>query len=281
MSRNCHHFFIKIKNIYGPLATYLILLPAVMLFGLFSLIPMIYCFMEGLKPGSLELYNYVFKTRLIRDLLFTMGVGVSTATISFLLSIPISFVLRRRFRGRTLVQALLLFPLVVPELIAGYSIWLTFMPHGLLYGILTRLLSIPNLPPVPDWGKLIIACTWKYFPMMALLMAAGLEGIDPDLELAARSLGASPLKTFVSVTLPLLIPSLISGYTLVFLRAAGQFSITLVIGGAKLTTIPVDIWYQYQLANMRLSYVLATLLTFTMVALVLIFTKVLRGMYRG
>jgi len=272
--------FRNLKVIYGSLIIYLIFLPALALFFLFSLVPMMYCFLEGLKPTSLSLYGYILRSRLFRDLLFTIGVGMLTATLSFVLSIPISSLLRKNVRGKSIIQALLFFPLVVPELIAGYSIWLTLMPHGLLYNLFRITLNL-SLPPLPDWLKLIVACTWKYFPMMTLMVAAGMEAIDPDLELAARSVGASPLRTFFAITLPLLIPSLISGYTLVFLRAAGQFSITLVIGGARLTTIPIDIWYQYQLANMKLSYVLATMFTFVMVALVILFTRALRGMYRG
>jgi len=243
---------------------------------------MLYSFLGSFLGGkkSLENYIYFFTSRYFNDLIFTMFIGLATATLSFFISIPIAISLRKGFKGKTLVQGLLMFPIVVPELIAGYALWLTLLPNGLLSNI-SKLVLGAGLPLIPSWIKLVIACIWKYFPMMTLMVTAGLEGIDPDLELAARGLGASSITTFVRITLPLLIPSLIAGYTLVLLRAAGQFSITLVIGGARLTTIPIDVWYKYQLAEIDFAYTLSTVFTLVMIVIVLIFTKMLRGIYHG
>ncbi len=278
------NLFLKLRFTYGRFLAYVSMIPAFALFIAFAFIPMVYSFIGSFQApqGALYWYGYVFSNpRLIRDLLFTIAVGFAAATISFFISIPAALILRKNFRGKTLVHAILMFPLVVPELIAGYSIWLTLMPRGLLYSLANYILPWITLPELSDEIKLIIACTWKYFPIMTLLTAAGWEGIDPDLEAAARTLGASPITTFFKVTLPLLIPSLISGYVLVVLRAAGQFSITLVIGGARLTTIPIDVWYQYNLMNLNLAYTLAVILTSVMVTLVIIFTKVLRRLYHA
>jgi len=258
--------------------------PAFALFTAFAFIPMVYSFIGSFQAteGVFYWYKYFFSNfRLIRDLIFTIIVGFASATISFFISIPAALMLRRNFRGKTLIQAILMFPLVVPELIAGYSIWLTLMPRGVLYSLINYAIPWISLPRLPDEIKLIIACTWKYFPIMTLLTAAGWESIDPDLEAAARTVGASPITTFFKITLPLLIPSLISGYVLVVLRAAGQFSITLVIGGARLTTIPIDVWYQYNLMNLNLAYTLSVILTSVMVTLVIIFTRILRRLYHG
>jgi len=267
----------------GRFLAYALMIPALALFIAFAFVPMVNSFIGSFQApeGALYWYSYFFSnSRLVRDLLFTIAVGFVTATISFFISIPTALILKRNFRGKTFFQAALMFPLVVPELIAGYSIWLTLMRRGLLYSLAEYILPWITLPEPSGEVKLILACTWKYFPMMALLVAAGWEGIDPDLEAAARTLGASPLTTFFKITLPLLIPSLISGYVLVVLRAAGQFSITLVVGGARLTTIPIDVWYQYKLVNIPLAYTLATILTSVMVTLIVVFTRVLRGLYR-
>ena len=104
------------RNLLGRAAPLLVVLPGTLMFLLFTFIPMVYCFVGSFAGGKgpLDLYVKFLTSRYFRDLLFTVGVGIATATISFFVSIPAAMMLRGDFRGKSVVQALLLFPMVVP-----------------------------------------------------------------------------------------------------------------------------------------------------------------------
>lgn len=132
----------------------------------------------------------------------------------------------RRFRGQALVNAMLGLPLLVPEIVTAVASLLFFLAIGLELGLLTVL----------------IAHTVFCIPFAYLPIRARLEGLDPRLAEAAADLYAGPFATFRRVTLPLILPGVLSGAMLAFIVSLDDFVITFFVAGAGSTTLPVYIF---------------------------------------
>ena len=190
-------------------------------------------------------YAYIVQSRgLWADLGFTLWTALLALIPCAVIALPVSLLLRQEFPGHRLLRVAVLFPLVVPHLIAAYSLRLALAPSGPIFGALAVLPFFRDPPQfVNNWTGLIVGLTWKFFPVMVLTLSAALETIPASLEEAARDLGAGPWRRLVEIILPLLVPAFVSGGVLVFIMASAQFSITLVIYGSPgLTTIPMDIY---------------------------------------
>jgi putative spermidine/putrescine transport system permease protein len=128
-----------------------------------------------------------------------------------------------RFRGRTLVTLLLLAPALLPGLAVVFG----------LHGIFLRAGLTGTVPGV------ILAHLIPVLPYMTLVMAAVFARLDPDLENQARTLGATPLQTFQNVTLPAILPGLLTACLFAFLVSWSQYLLTLAIGGGRVQTLPL------------------------------------------
>jgi spermidine/putrescine transport system permease protein len=132
----------------------------------------------------------------------------------------------KRFRGQALINAMLGLPLLVPEIVTAVASLLFFLAIGLELGLLTVL----------------IAHTVFCIPFAYLPIRARLEGLDPRLAEASADLYAGPFATFRRVTLPLILPGLLSGAMLAFIVSLDDFVITFFVAGAGATTLPVYIF---------------------------------------
>jgi ABC-type spermidine/putrescine transport system permease subunit II len=227
------------------LTPYLLLLPTLTLSGLFFVGPLIQSLITSFtdKNGafSLENYQYFFNSRgYLNDLWFTLAIGLATVITCTLISLPLALLLRRNFWGKSILWVLALAPLVTPHIIAAYALRLTLSPTSPLLFWLPNGVSLVNA-----WTGLVIALTWKFFPVMLLALTAALQGLPPNYEEAARDLGGGFWRRLYSVLLPLIAPGWLAGATLVFVLAGSQFTITLIMyGGQKLTTIPLDVYFE-------------------------------------
>ncbi|MEM7292208.1 MAG: ABC transporter permease [Pseudomonadota bacterium] len=149
------------------------------------------------------------------------GVATAIATIGAL-------VLARggNFRGKTVSLGLITLPLMVPEIVTAVAVLIFFSTIGLNWGL----------------GNVIIAHTTFCIPFAFMPIRARLEGMDTSLEQAARDLYASDWETFRFVTVPLLMPGIVAGAMLSFVISLDDFIITLMVGGAGSTTLPVYIY---------------------------------------
>lgn len=162
---------------------------------------------------------------------------------SLLPGFAIAWLLARvRFPGKAIVDAIVHLPLVLPPVVVGYLL----------------LLSLGRRSPVGHWFHdsfgTDIAFTWKAaaiaaavmgFPLLVRAMRLSLELVDPKLEDAARTLGASPFSVLLRVTLPLAWPGVLAGMTLSFARSLGEFGATITFAGniaGKTRTIPTAIY---------------------------------------
>lgn len=135
---------------------------------------------------------------------------------------------RRTFRGHELIDALLMLPMVLPPTVVGFALLLLLGRQGPLGRILE---SVFHQPALFTWWAGALAAAAVAFPLMYGSAKAGMESLDPNLEKAARTLGASKFKVFFTVTLPLAWPGILSGMVLSFTRALGEFGATLMVAG--------------------------------------------------
>ncbi|HVC02385.1 MAG TPA: molybdate ABC transporter permease subunit [Steroidobacteraceae bacterium] len=127
---------------------------------------------------------------------------------------------RRRFPGRSLLDALVHLPLVLPPVAVGYLLLIVFGVRGPVGGWLHRVFGI-TLIFTPNGAALATAV--MTFPVMVRAMRISLEHVDHGLEDAARMLGAGPLDRFATVTLPLMLPGILAGMIMAFSAGLGEF----------------------------------------------------------
>jgi molybdate transport system permease protein len=155
--------------------------------------------------------------------------SLRVATVATLVATPLGVALawllaRRNFWGKSLLDALIHLPLVLPPVVTGYLLLLTFGRKGLVGGWLADHLGIVF---AFRWTGAALACGVMAFPLLVRPMRLSIEAVDQKLEQAAETLGAAPLKVFFSVTLPLALPGVLAGMVLGFAKAIGEFGATI------------------------------------------------------
>jgi len=130
---------------------------------------------------------------------------------------------RWRFPGKQLVNGLVHLPLILPPVVTGYLLLLTFGTTGALGGALESI----GIVFAFRWTGAALAAGVMAFPLMVRAMRLSIEAVDPKLEEAAATLGASRPWVFVTVTLPLILPGILAGAILAFAKAMGEFGATI------------------------------------------------------
>jgi molybdate transport system permease protein len=131
---------------------------------------------------------------------------------------------RLKFPGKQLLDGLVHLPLVLPPVVVGYLLLVLFGRKGLIGAFLHATLGITF---AFDWKGAALAAAVMAFPLLVRAVRLGIENVDRGLEAAAKTLGASRLRVFFTVTLPLAIPGLITGIVLAFARSLGEFGATI------------------------------------------------------
>lgn len=155
----------------------------------------------------------------------SLRIGVVATLVSLPFGIAIAYVLaRKNFWGKALVDAIVHLPLVLPPVVTGYLLLISFgrkAPFGAFladnFGIVFSF----------RWTGAALACGVMAFPLMVRAIRLSLEAVDRKLEQAASTLGARPFWVFFTVTLPLTLPGIIVGMMLAFARALGEFGATI------------------------------------------------------
>ncbi|HVH56296.1 MAG TPA: molybdate ABC transporter permease subunit [Vicinamibacterales bacterium] len=135
---------------------------------------------------------------------------------------------RGRFRGRVLLETLVSLPLVMPPVATGLILLLLFAPRG----VIGRALAPLGIDIVFTWKAVVMAMAVMGFPLLVRTARAGFEQVDRRYEQVASTLGASPLRVFLTVTLPLALPSVAAAAVLCFARAIGEFGATMMVAGS-------------------------------------------------
>ncbi len=159
-------------------------------------------------------------------LLLTLEAATLSSTILLLTGIPLAYILTHHsFPGKTLLEGLIDIPLMIPHSVAGIMLILAFSRNG-LYGGLVNAFGVTIVDNF--WG-VVAAMVFVSTPLMIDTLKLGYENIDVTLEYVARSLGASKWVVFRKIDLPLLIPSIATGFLLSWARAVSEVGAILII----------------------------------------------------
>jgi molybdate transport system permease protein len=168
-------------------------------------------------------------SEIVRITLLTVGMATAATIITLPAGLLLAWLLARgRFAGRSLVETLVTLPLVMPPVATGLLLLMLLAPRGPFGGVLERF----GIQIVFTWKAVVIAMAVMGLPLLVRTARAGFEQVDRRYESVAATLGASPLRVFVSVTLPLALPAVAAGAVLSFARAIGEFGATMMIAGS-------------------------------------------------
>ncbi len=157
-----------------------------------------------------------------------VALSLRVALLATLASLPFGIAVawllaRLRFPGHGLLNGLVHLPLILPPVVTGYLLLLTFSPQAPLGATLEAM----GLGVAFRWTGAALAAGIMAFPLMVRAMRLSLESVDPKLEEAAATLGASRLRVFATITLPLMLPGILTGTILAFAKAMGEFGATI------------------------------------------------------
>jgi molybdate transport system permease protein len=160
-----------------------------------------------------------------RAVALSLRVSFWATLVSLPVGIAVAYVLARyRFWGRQLLNGLVHLPLILPPVVTGYLLLLTFGRKGAVGAFLDQTFGLVF---AFRWTGAALAAAVMAFPLMVRAIRMAIEAVDPRLEAAAGTLGASRPWVFVTVTLPLILPGIVAGAILGFAKAMGEFGATI------------------------------------------------------
>ncbi len=183
-----------------------------------------------------------------------IGLSLQVAALGTLIGLPIALwigwlLAKSSIPGKPVLDTLVSFPLVLPPVVTGYLLLLLMGPDGPIGRLLNSAFGVDV---VFTWVAAALAAGLVALPLMVRAIEVAMAGVDPRLELAARSLGAGPFKTFFSVTVPLAHRGILAAALLAFARGLGEFGATIVVAGSipgKTQTMPLLIFNRIQLGD--------------------------------
>jgi putative spermidine/putrescine transport system permease protein len=263
----------------------LMLAPAGLIFVVFFAVPFaVMATMSVLTANPMVAPNAAFTLRhyerITGDIFYfevlwqTLRLGLLTTVLSLLMGYPLAFLIARATSptARTLLLMAVIAPMVMGLVVRTYA-WLgMFSNRGVINGTLMSmgLISEP-IPILGSEGAVVVALCHIYVPFMILTLTGVIARIDPKLEEAARGLGASRVKAFLEVTLPLSAPGILAGSLLVFALAISAYVTPIVIGGYEVLTLPMLIFQQVS-ASFNLGFAAALGVVLLLVALGLVWS---------
>ncbi|MCY3577961.1 MAG: molybdate ABC transporter permease subunit [bacterium] len=183
------------------------------------------------------------ETATLEALRVSVVVSLLAAGVSVVLGLPLAWVLARlSFRGRALVRAVVLLPMVLPPVVGGIALFFALGRRGLVGRALHNWFGLDTL--IGTTAGAVIAAAFVSMPFFVITAEAGLRQLDSRLESAASTLGAGRWTVLRRITLPLLAPSLAAGATLSWARALGEFGATITFAGnhpGRTRTLPLAI----------------------------------------
>ncbi|MBI49829.1 MAG: molybdate ABC transporter permease subunit [Chloroflexi bacterium] len=185
------------------------------------------------------------------DIIFlTLKISV----VATLLNIPLALIIgwavgRKNFRGKFLLELLVSLPLALPPVVLGYMLLLLVGRSGPI-GQISHLLFGSDI--VFTWVAATLAASVVSLPLMARATIVSMSSVDETLERSARSLGAGPFRTFLTITIPLSYHGVLGGILIGFVRALAEFGATIIVAGnipGSTQTIPLAIYNKVQLGR--------------------------------
>ncbi|MFJ7971538.1 ABC transporter permease [Psychrobacillus sp. NPDC096389] len=245
---------------------YLLLFPLLLIICGFFLVPMLYIlYLSLIETDGLDTENAVFSLQnyvqffsdsyFLKSLWLTIKISIYTVLVTLLLGYPVALTLLKcsqRMRGYLIL--LIASPLLVSIVVRNFGWYLLLSPNGVVNNLLMAvgLVDSPIKILFSELG-VIIGLSNAYLPYMILAIATSLYNIDPSLVKASSILGASPLRSFLLITLPLSLPGIVSGSVLVFSLSMSSYVTPVLMGGANVPMLPV-VAYDQILNLLRWTY---------------------------
>ena len=220
---------------------------------------------------TLENYEFLFTRPLyIWAFIRTFIVGVSVGLIDVALGYPLAyFLVRTRTKWKGVLIALALAPLLASVVVRTYGWYIILNRFGVANDLLLALgLITDRVALMPSTGAIIVGLAHALLPYTVLTIMGSLLGINPNLELAAMSLGANRLRTFFAVVLPLSFPGIAGGFILAFSIAISAYATPAILGGPATQVMATAIYgFMTQLLDWSIGAALAVVLVVCAVAL--------------
>ena len=201
----------------------------------------------------------------LQALTLSLAVALRSVLFSLPWAIAVAWLLtRRRFPGRTLLDAFIHLPMVLPPVMVGYVLLLLFGVRGPVGGWLQQHLGV-RLPFTTAGAALATAV--MAFPLMVRSIRLALDNVDRRLEDAARTLGAGAGDRFLSVTLPLMAPGILAGAVTAFVASLGEFGAVITFAGnipGETRTLPIALYSALQSPNGDATAVRIALMSFAL-----------------
>ncbi|MFB2556982.1 ABC transporter permease [Herbiconiux liangxiaofengii] len=209
--------------------------------ALFVLLPLL---AMVLRVNWAEFLPLVTSESSVAALWLSLRTSLAATALCVLLGVPMAIVLARtRFRGQRVLRSLVLLPLVLPPVVGGIALLYTFGRRGLLGSSFEAF----GIEIAFSTTAVVLAQTFVALPFLVLSLEGALRTAGTRYEAVAATLGAAPSTVLRRITLPLVLPALVSGAVLSFARALGEFGATLTFAGSLqgvTRTLPLEIYLQ-------------------------------------
>lgn len=230
-------------------------------------LPLLYLVIRTAGIGGEELRELLSRPRNIMVFFNSAAMAATVTLFSTLIAVPLAFLtVRTDLPGKRFWLVTATLPLAVPSYVGSFALIATLAPRGSFLQLLLQPLGVEELPSIYGFPGTVLAITLFTYPYMLLSVRSGLQGIDPSLEEASRSLGYGSRETFFKVVLPQLKPSLIAGGLLVALYALRDFGTPSLMQFDAFTRA---IFLQYKTSFNRNSAAALSLMLVTLVLLIL------------
>ncbi|MDE0600536.1 MAG: ABC transporter permease subunit [bacterium] len=240
----------------------------------------------GLNDFNFEAYFTIFTDNgFLQSLVLTFHIAFTSTLIASILAVASALLLRPAFRGKRIVHFFFSLNLTIPHLVGAIGVLYLFQNSGLVSRIMTGLDIIQRPADFPamvfdPWAiGIIIQYVWKEIPFIGVIVLAILLSVGEDYESVARSLGANRWQAFRQVTLPLIMPGVVSASVIVFAFTFGAFEIPYLLGRTFPAALPVLAYQSYtdvDLAARPQAMAMAMVIAFISTLLIMAYMKLSR-----
>ncbi|MBE9198936.1 MULTISPECIES: iron ABC transporter permease [unclassified Nodularia (in: cyanobacteria)] len=230
-------------------------------------LPLVYLVIRAVGIGGDEFWALISRPRNITVFFNSAAMAATVTLFSTLIAIPLAFLtVRTDLPARKFWLVATTLPLAVPSYVGSFALIATLAPRGSFLQLLLQPLGVEELPSIYGFPGAVLAITLFTYPYLLLSVRSGLQGIDPSIEEAGRSLGYSSKETFFKVVLPQLKPSMIAGGLLVALYSLRDFGTPSLMRFDAFTRV---IFIQYKASFNRNTAAVLSLMLVTLVLLIL------------
>ncbi len=237
--------------------------------GIFIIVPLVFVVLYSVTDSNgnftLEFISDIGKYKDV--MLNSIWLGFIATVISLVVAYPLAYIMAKTTENvQRTMMVLVMLPMWMNLLIRTYSMMILMQDTGIINSLLTAL-KLPNIHMINTQGAVVFGMVYNYIPYMILPLYSIMAKMDMSLIEAANDLGASKFKTFKDVILPLTLPGIASGFTMVFVPSVSTFYISKKLGGNTFSLIGDVIEMQFKSAN---NYNLGAALSLVLMVLILI-----------